>query len=501
MYVFAETSAGRVAGLQTGPTVVFRGVPYGASTAGAGRFRAPRPLEGWSGVREAFGHGPAAPQPAVDPRYAYARLVTFDQTLANGGVGEDCLRLNLWTPGLEPQAKRPVMVCIHGGGFTNGSGNLPLFDGAELATRGDVVVVAITHRLNVFGYVDLEAAGVRGEVADAGVAGLLDLVEALRWVRENAEHFGGDPGRITVFGQSGGGWKISALLAMPAARGLFHRAVIQSGSRLILPTREEAGTAAGRLVAELGVAPDSDALCGLPTEAVLDAAVRVGLPLFEPVVGGPHLPQQPQAALASPSDVPLMISTALDDASFLSVQFDLTEAQLRTVLEQRYGDWAAAMHRLYRGARPAKTPFLLLGEIITDAGFRRYAYGQAEARAAAGGAPVHVYQWRWPTPAFDGVYGAAHTTDVPASLHNLHDPLLVGAVGRVRPLAEFLSSALIAFARGGDPTAEGAPAWPRFLPDRRATVLIDDEIRVADDPDRELREFWVRMPPTPTVFG
>ena len=501
MYVLAETSAGRIAGLQSGPTVVFRGVPYGASTAGRGRFRAPRSPEGWRGVRECVGHGPASPQPAVDPRYAYARLVTFDQALANGGMGEDCLRLNLWTPGLEPEAKRPVMVCIHGGGFTNGSGALPLFDGAELAARGDVVVVAVTHRLNVFGYVDLEAAGVRGEVADAGTAGLLDLVEALRWVREHADRFGGDPQRVTVFGQSGGGWKISALLAMPAARGLFHRAVIQSGSRLTLPTREEAGAVAARLIAELGVAPEAGALAEPPMEAVLDAAMRVGLPLFEPVVGGPNLPKQPVDALADTADVPLIVSTVLDDASFLSVQFDLTEAQLGALLEQRYGDAAAAMHRLYRDARPGKAPFLLLGEIITDAGFRRYAHVQAETRAAAAGAPVHVYQWRWPTPAFDGVYGAAHTTDVPASLHNLHDPLLVGAVGKARPLAGFLSSALVGFARGGDPSVEGAPVWPRFTSDRRSTVLIGDDVGVVDDPDRELREFWTRMPPTPTVFG
>ncbi len=501
MYVNAETSAGRIVGLQTGPVAVFRGVPYGQSTAGRNRFRAPQKPQGWRGARECFGHGPACPQPAADTRLTFARLIQFDQTVANGGLGEDCLRLNLWTAELEPQAKRPVMVCIHGGGFTNGSGNLPLYDGEELAARGDVVVVSVTHRLNVFGYLDLAAAGVQGDVADSGVAGLLDLVEALRWVRENIAGFGGDPERVTVFGQSGGGWKISTLLAMPAARGLFHRAVIQSGSRLTLPTRDEGGAVAGRLIAELGVGSEAAALYDLSWTAVLDAALKVGLPAFEPVVDGHHLPEQPVESLGATSDIPLIISTTLDDASFLSAQITLTEAELRADLERRYGDQALALHQLYRGHRPGKTPYLLLGEIVTDAGFRRFAHIQAERRAALGHAPVYVYQWRWPTPAFEGAYGAAHGVDVPATLYNLHDPFLVGATRDARPLANALSSALAAFAYSGVPVAEGGAAWPRFDATSRATLTFDDGVHVANDPDRELRAFWNSMPVAATVFG
>jgi para-nitrobenzyl esterase len=199
--------------------------------------------------------------------------------------------------------------------------------------------------------------------------------------------------------------------------------------------------------------------------------------------------------------VPLIIGTTLDDAGFLSTQLDLTEDDLRVTLDQRWGEKAGALLALYRTRRPHKSPYLLLGEIITDAGFRRHAHIQAERKAAVGKAPVHVYQWNWASPAYEGVYGAAHAVDVPASFHNLHDPLLIGATREAEPLAEALSSALVAFARSGVPTADGLADWPAFTEARRATLIFDDGVKLVNDPDPELRAFWETLPVAATVFG
>ena len=219
MFCEAQTKAGRIRGLDHGPVRAFKGVPYGADMGGAKRYLPPQPPMPWSGVRDCFGYGPASPQAPIDPRYTFANLLQFNLSSSVGGMGEDCLNLDLWTPGLSDGAKRPVLVSLHGGAFNNGSGSLPLYDGAQLAVHGDVVVVSVTHRLNVLGYLDLSALGAPDEFSSAGVAGLLDLVTALEWVRDNIEAFGGDPTNVTILGQSGGGWKASCLLAMPTARG------------------------------------------------------------------------------------------------------------------------------------------------------------------------------------------------------------------------------------------------------------------------------------------
>ena len=503
MFCQAETRTGRVAGLDLGPVRVFRGVPYGGPTAGANRFRAPQPQSAWSGVRDCFGYGPASPQAPVDPRYSFANLLHFNLAAALGGMGEDCLNLDLWTPGFDDGAKRPVIVSLHGGAFNNGSGSLPLYDGALLAVRGDVVVVSVTHRLNVLGHLDLSAWNPPDPLAFSGLVGLLDLIAALGWVRDNIEAFGGDPANVTLIGQSGGGWKISCLLAMPAARGLFARAVIQSGSLLEVKTKVEGAATAAALFQALDLAPgEVEKLQAAPWTAVLEAGAKVGLPLFEPVIDGELLPLQPLKALQAGrvADVPLIIGSTLDDGAFLCAIPGLTEEDLRTKLEQRFPGRAAELLELYRRRRPRKPPHLLLGEIITDAGFRRFAHAQADAGSARREAPVYAYQWNWPTPAFAGTLGAAHSTDVPASFANTHDALLGAGQPEGLSLSEALSGALLSFARTGKPGCATAP-WPSFDAGTRTTMVFDVESGLVNDPDSDLRTFWSGMERAKTVFG
>src|SRR5438270_5358440 len=245
-----ETTYGVVQGISAGPVVSFKGIPYAASTAGAGRFMPPQKPEAWTGVREATAPGAVCPQQPADPRGDYARTIYWDVNV--GGYGEDCLALNIWTPAAD-DAKRPVLVSFHGGGFAAGAGNNVGYDGAELALWGDVVVVTVNHRLASFGYTYLAGVGAPEEFRYAGVCGLLDLVASLEWVQANISAFGGDPGRVMIFGQSGGGAKTSTVLAMPPAKGLFHRAAVQSGSALRLVTPEAGAATAEKLVRQLGL--------------------------------------------------------------------------------------------------------------------------------------------------------------------------------------------------------------------------------------------------------
>ena len=297
-----ETASGRVKGVTSDGVHVFKGIPYGASTAGANRFMPPRKPEPWSGVRDAIvyaGRSPQAPAAAQRPE-----LATVWGPVDMLPVGEDCLTLHVWTPALDT-AKRPVMVWLHGGAFSYGSANSPRYDSTNLARRNDVVVVAVNHRLNIFGHLDLSSLG--GErFAQSGNAGLLDLVSALEWVRAACRRFGGDPGNVTIFGQSGGGGKVSALLAMPTAKGLFHKAIIQSGASVRFAERERTTRLADAVLKHLGLGPDRlDALQALPLERLQEAVApaqatlpRPRYPLldrynFGPVIDGACCPPSP----------------------------------------------------------------------------------------------------------------------------------------------------------------------------------------------------------------
>jgi para-nitrobenzyl esterase len=504
LFCVAETSSGEVQGLINGGVRQFKGVPYGAPTGGVGRFAPPRRPEPWSGVRPCLGYGQVAPQVPTAFGGLYAQLIQFDLLAGQGGMGEDCLNLNLWTPGLADGAARPVMVSFHGGGFAIGSSNASVYDGAQLASRHDVVVVGVNHRLASFGFLDLAGVGAPDDFPSAGVAGLLDLVAALEWVRDNIAAFGGDPDRVMIFGQSGGGWKTSALLAAPAAKGLFHRAAVQSGSWLRAQTREEASAVAVRFVAELGLTKDTiAAIRDLPWEALLAAQAKLGAQAFAPVLDGhvlPRHPFEPNAPEAS-ADVPLIVSTTLDDAGLFFDDFGLDEAGLAAQLGALYGAAAEPMLALYRGLWPETSPFLLRARIITDAGFRRFAHIQAGRKADQGRAPVWACRWDWPSPAFDGRFGAVHAIDVAASFGNAREAILGGGVQPGRGLGEALSAAWAAFARTGDPNCDAIPRWPACDLDRRQTLVFDDPIRLEADPHAELRTFWEAMPPAAGVLG
>ncbi|HEY0800029.1 MAG TPA: carboxylesterase family protein [Steroidobacteraceae bacterium] len=499
-----ETASGRVQGLISSGVRQFKGVPYGASTAGPNRFQRPQRPEPWTGVRECFGYAPVSPQVPYDVSHEYARLIQFDLNAALGGMGEDCLHLNIWTPGTGRQAKRAVLFCIHGGGFATCSGNHPMYDGAKLAQLGDVVVVAVTHRLSSFGYLNLADLDPSGRWSDASATGTLDLVAALEWVRENIENFGGDPDCVTIFGQSGGGWKVSTLLAMPAAKGLFHRAAVQSGSLMTHMPREAAAQVSQAFIAQLGLTPATlDRIQDLPWTEVLAAQTAVGAQAFAPIIDGTHIPAGPlDPQLAPLSDaVPLIISTTLDDAGLFFDRFSMTEQELTETVSAGYGAKAASLTKMYREHFPTKSPYLLYAQMITDSGFRRFAHAQAEAKAARQAAAVYTYLWEWTCPAFDGKFGAVHAMDVAASMHNERDAILGSGSSDARRMCEALASAFLAFAKTGNPYNSHIPQWPRFDTSQRATLVFDRDTRIECDPHGTLRKLWLGMPPAASVLG
>jgi para-nitrobenzyl esterase len=379
-----------------------------------------------------------------------------------------------------------------------------MYDGAQLALRGDVVFVSVNHRLSSFGYLDLTDLGAGELAAGSGAAGIKDLVLALQWVRDNIAEFGGDPDQVMIFGQSGGGWKVSTLLVTPAATGLFHRAAVQSGSWNRFLTREDGARLARALLDALGLAPaDGDRLWDAPWSDLLAAQTAVGALAFMPVMDGGYLPRHPEdpASIANSADVPVIVSTTQDDAGLFFRDFDMDEPALKALLAQRYGDRAEHMLALYRRRWPRKAPFLLHAQIMTDCGFRRFALQQAELRAAHARAPTYMYQWNWVSPACDCLWGAAHATDVSASLGNFRDPILGAGAASGRRMAEALSSAWIAFARSGDPSTAVLPPWRPFDAAQRATMMFDEVIALVHDPDAEIRAFWADMPAPLDVFG
>jgi para-nitrobenzyl esterase len=499
-----ETANGRIQGLISSGIRQFKGVPYGASTAGPNRFQRPQPIKPWTGTRECFGYAPVSPQVPYDVGHDYARLIQFDLNVALGGMGEDCLQLNIWTPGTDREAKRAVLFCIHGGGFAICSGNHPMYDGTKLSQLGDVVVVTVTHRLSSFGFLNLGDLEPSGRWPDAGNAGMLDLIAALEWVRDNIANFGGDPGCVTIFGQSGGGWKVSTLLGMPSAKGLFHRAMIQSGSQVAHLPREVSAQVSQAFIAQLGLTPATlDKLQEIPWTKLLAAQTTIGAHAFAPSVDGSHIPAQPlDAKVAALSDhVPLIIATTLDDAGLFFDRFALTDEELAQTVVASYADQGVLLHKAYREHSPTKSPYLLYAQMVTDAGFRRFAHTQAEAKAARQGAAVYTYLWEWTCPAYDGKFGALHAMDVAASMHNERDAILGSGSSDARQMCDTLAAAFLAFAKSGDPNHAKLPQWPRFDATNRATLVFDRNTRLECDPHGTLRKLWLNMPPPASVLG
>jgi para-nitrobenzyl esterase len=505
-----DTTFGKIRGAAGDGVKAFKGIPYGASTAGANRFMPPVKPAPWGGVREAVDWAGHAPQAfAGRRRPEVSRLSGTPDPVP---VSEDCLTLNLWTPGLDA-GKRPVMVWFHGGAFSYGSANTPRTAGASLARRGDVVVVTVNHRLNIFGFLDLVALGGE-EFAHSANAGVLDLVAALQWVHDNVANFGGDPRNVTIFGQSGGGGKVSALLAMPAAKGLFQRAIVMSGAGIRMAEHERATKLADAVLGEVGLtASQLGKLQALPLERLLAAIepaqkklAPIGFRLldrygFGPVVEGhdlPHHPFDPTATDLS-DDVPVMIGGTRDENALFLAPDDavwsrtLSEDELKTRVAKVAAGNTDAVLALYREMHPGMNPAELLIEITTDSNFWVRSVLLAERKAVKGKAPVYMYSFNWRTPVLDGKLMAPHALDVPFAFDTLDAVGITGNAPAAPAIAAAESATWASFARAGTPDNKAIPHWPAYSAADRATMIIDTEWRVQNDPQHEARLLWTKI--------
>jgi len=478
-----ETAYGRIRGYMDNKVYAFRDVPYGASTAGANRFLPPRKPQPWTGVRDAIELAHRAPQfdaPRVPEWFVMDR--TEPQS-------EDCLVVNVWTPALDNQ-KRPVVVWLHGGGFTGGSNGFTAYDGANLARRHNVVVVGVNHRLNGFGFLFLGDLG--GEKYADGNAGMLDIVAALQWTKEHVDRFGGDAASVTVFGQSGGGSKVSTLLGMPAAHGLFHRAYAMSGSQVRSTPRDQATAAAKSLLQQLNISPNQlERLNDVPMRQLRQLVNGGGAGGWGPVVDGRTIPAHifdPQATEIS-SDVPLMIGSTETEQTWNPNQLydPLTDAELRedAARAMRTGESAAqGVIDLYKRNRPHASNLDLYLILSSDASnFRTGTDTQALRKAEQRKAPVYKYYFQWYSPVRAGMLRSMHTMDVPFVFYN-HEIARseIGAGPETAALAEKMSTTLVQFAKTGNPSNKTIPSWPAYDPAVRQTLVWNTEPKVVNDP-------------------
>lgn len=511
-----ETTSGKLRGFRRRGVYAFKGAPYGASTSGANRFMAPVPPEPWHGIRNALAYGRACFQArgsSTHFNFDGRNLASADEDafLLHRGMGilvpgEDCLRLNVWTPEINGSGRRPVMVYMHGGGYEGGFDNdLLSYDGENLAGYHDVVVVTHNHRLNVFGFLNLTEMGEK--YADSANAGLLDYVAVLKWVRDNISSFGGDPGNVMIFGQSGGGGKVINLMAVPSAKGLFHRAACQSGPFLkALEPNYTAKVAAG-VMQELGLSKSQvDELQKVPVDRLAGAADEVmkrlnphnpsvfhheiGLTGWGPTVDGnilPHHPFDPGAPMES-ADVPLLTGTILNEfPSGLDHRDEtfMTDDELKRRVRAEFGDKGDAIIGAYRRDYPHATPFGIYAA-MGAALFRRPAVEQAARKAALGAAPAYSYIYGWRTPMLDDRPGTFHACEISfvfdnAELCDHYSGLLPEALA----LAKQISGAWVSFARTGNPNHAGLPYWPAYTAEKCSTMFFDVPCSVRNGPEAE----------------
>jgi len=494
-----NTSNGPIRGLtEDGDIYAFKGIRYGAPPVGELRFKPPIRPEPWMepadaaafGNRAMQGQGPGASEDLPE-------------------INEDCLFLNVWTPGVD-NAERPVMVWLHGGGFSSGSGGDLFCEGKNLARKGDVVVVTVNHRLNVFGFLQLgEEWG--SDYGSSGQAGMLDIVMSLEWVRDNIARFGGDPGNVTIFGESGGGRKGAMLMAMPSAAGLFHKAIIQSGSGLDAPSKADAVVLGRALLENLGIAEgDTEALANADAQTIFEAQpasppssvpgqLTVPSRGFTPCIDGIALERKPfiPDAPALSADIPLLIGSNKDEMSI----FRSSDPKFGTHTEEEFEDYvrqvlprrAGRLIPALRSAFPEYSPTDLIVAADSMKGYWVATLMQAERKAVQSVAPVYVYQLAWETRADNGRLRAHHALDVPLIFNNVETMRsMVGPGPEPQRMADIMSSAWTAFARSGNPGTDGLPEWPAYEPNNRATMIFDTECRIEKDPYENIRRILMQ---------
>jgi len=503
--VVVKTTHGLLRGVCNGGLAIFKGVPYAGSPAGEGRFKAAPKLAPWTGERDALVYGPQSIQPP-DPGWP--------TEWAPAASSEDCLVLNVWTPGTGDGERRPVMFYSHGGGFATGNGGAEVWpqslhhDGAALARSYDVVVVTHNHRLGLLGYLYLgDLLG--EEYAASGASGMLDIAAALRWIVANAEAFGGDPGRVMIWGESGGGAKTATLTAMPGVKGLFQRASIESGPTLRLTPKDAAAETTRRVLAGLGLSErQARDLVKLPAEKLRDVQQQMSGTnpmMVGPVVDGQHIPTHPYdpGAPAVSADVPLIVGTNKDESiMFLQrgdlAAFSLDDASLRERLKARFADKADRILDVYRRGRPGASPTDLFVAITTGQWMWHNAIVLAERKAALHAGPVFMYQFAYESevPVAPGVpypTKAAHAMEIAFKFNHPETSPEAGRRPERFKAARNMSAAWAAFARTGNPSHAEIPAWPPYDAERRATLILDAECRVVEDPQREERLLWEQL--------
>ena len=505
-----DTQYGKVRGYKLRDIFFFLGIPYGADTSGPNRFMPPQKPVPWTDIFPAVWWGNSAPQ-NMENRYANV-YSAFVDSWNYDDVSEDCLRLNVWTPGINDGKKRPVIVWLHGGGFTSGNAiEQDGYKGENFARKADAVFVSVNHRLGAFGFTDLSAVG--GEkFAASGNVGMLDLVAALEWIRDNIEAFGGDPGSVTIIGQSGGGSKVTTLTAMPAAKGLFHKGVVLSGGSLRAGEKEYSEKLGAYVLKEAGLKANeigrlqeipwqeylfiaNNAASKLASESIsADSGARRGG--FSPVMDGRIIPQHPFFPEASPTaaDVPLIICSTMNETAPSRTDSALENITLPEVIERvktsarnraGFGDKAEEIVNAYVKAFPDKKPVEIWSMVTSN---RQNAVALANAKSKQS-APVYNAWFCWQPPLFDGRLRAFHCSDICHWFYNT-DLMLTHTGGGARPrkLSEKMSGALLQFMKTGNPDNGGLPAWPRYTSENGEVMILNDVPEVKNDPDREARK-------------